>query len=232
VIYIPLIIVLVTNLCGIGLPTGHAVLSDVDLLGASWYYDWGNSGYKDSRYVPMSWAGEPIDLPQDYNGYLLILNEPEHQSQANLTPEEGARRVIELSKVFPKAKLIIGGVGYWGRGWLLQFVFELKDYQPAGWHVHGYVEAWLTTQDIIDYWLWARDILPGGEFWITEFADTNTDSKELIDYVKQQKWINRYAWFANRLNGNESWYPSNWINNPALIVDGQLTERGKYYRNK
>lgn len=232
IIFVPLVLARPAGVerRGVGLASGHRIASDVDLLHCSWYYDWDVTSDPDPRYVPMSWSGGMVNLPSDYSGYLLVLNEPENPYQANQSPTEAAARVLALQAAFPNANLIIGGVGVWGGSWLLSFVAALGDYRPAGWHVHGYVESYLTPQDVIDFWDWARSVTPGGEFWITEFADTNGSGQELVNSLRGNPWVTRFAWFANRLDGTESWYPQNWANNPALISpSGQLTSYGLIY---
>ena len=60
---------------GIALVTNQ--LSDLDMVGAGWYYVWSCdcTRLNDNRYVPMSYAGLiPECLPIDYDGFVLFLN--------------------------------------------------------------------------------------------------------------------------------------------------------------
>jgi hypothetical protein len=219
---------------GIGIPSDHANAEDVTKLGCSFWYDWG-CGPLTPGYVPMSWAGGMVVLPVDYSGYLLVLNEPENSNQANLTPGTAVGLVLLLAHAYPLAKLIIGGTGYGGFGWLMDFVQALGDYRPAGWHVHGYTEIYaghsITADMICKWWSDARVMTGGGDFWITEMADCTGDldsARKLMTFCERNAWVTRYAWFANRLTGHEWYYPQGW-HNPALIDDNGLTQLGKMY---
>lgn len=212
---------------------GQATRVDVAALGCSWYYDYGATAYNlsDSRYVPMAWAGRPMPtLPTSYAGYLLALNEPDNYGQLNISPTEGASRVIALAATYPQARLIIGGATLYGAEWLRAFVPLLGSYRPAGWHIHGYCEWGLTPDDAMAWFAAARAICPGGELWVTEFADVSGGAmaEALIGRVSAAGWINRYSWFANRIKGAEWFIPAHWTN-PALIDGDGLTQFGKAY---
>jgi hypothetical protein len=237
-LFAPIISQPFVNPRGVGLPAGHRHTVDIDTLRAGWWYDWSCSidDLADPRYVPMSWDGAAcINLRRTYPGYLLVLNEP--QSWGKMTAETGARLTLKLADWYPAARLIIGGCGYFEQEWFRQYVTILGDYRPAGWHVHGYIEhtSWAEVglRDVIGHLRWCRDITKNqGEFWITEFADTwdGTHARELLDFVERADWIDRYAWFASRLTGGESYYPQNWQHNPALLgPDGKLTATGEAY---
>ena len=221
---------------GASLVDAGANTDDVARLGASWWYNWHHNGPIDGRYVPMSFRGSATDIPVEYSGYVLVLNEPENAGQANLTPAQAAARVLAVAQARPDARLIVGGYGYFGREQWPQFVSALGDYRPAGWHVHGYVEAsqyWtVTLADVTAWWTTARAQAPGGEFWITEFADTvdGQHAQGLLGFVRGAAWVDRHSWFANRMTGVETWYPPWWTHNPALIDNyGALTHDGARY---
>ncbi len=218
---------------GICLLYGRANLPDVDRLQAGWYYDYGVTAafLPDPRYIAMSWQGEPIALPKDYRRPVLILNEPDNGGQAHLTPDIAAQRVLNLARLNPALPLVIGGPSMFGAAWLKQFVAALGDYRPFGWHVHGYCEWAFTAEEVVAWFQQARQTCPGGQFWITEYADTSTlnQAEKLNALVKGANWVDRYAWFANRIKEGEWFLPVHW-ENPALIsADNTLTHLGKLY---
>lgn len=220
---------------GVGLPVGHVHLPDVDLLGAEWFYDWKCTPQflDDARYIPMSWSGGqylPM-LPYSYGGYLLAMNEPDNDGQLGITPLDAVVRMQHLQSKYPKAQLIVGGVSAYGGSWLQAFVAGLGDYRPAGWHVHGYCEWGATADDLMRWFEFCRKTCPGGALWVSEFADVDggSQAESLMRQVHECPWINRYAWFASRLEQSD-WYMQKHWSNPALIEpDGQLSAYGRMY---
>lgn len=226
-LFIP--IVITTALMGIGLPSQAQYLNDVNILKVSWFYNWSTEFIGIEGFVPMSFNGDDPRLNPNYNGYLLVFNEPENSNQTFLSPDIAAVKTLTLAKIYPNAKLIVGGTGYFGRVWLNEYINLLGDYRPTGLHVHGYVEGNISIEMIIEYWTWVRS-LGIGEFWITEFSETNGNmevAKRLINWCKQ--FSTRYAWFANRLSGNEWYYPKYWKQNPSLLIGDNLTDYGTLY---
>jgi hypothetical protein len=224
------------NRKGACLPMDHVHRADVGLVGAYWFYDWActNGFVNDPSYVPMSWdGGWMLPLPPTYTGPLLVLNEPDNDGQLNIHPAIAAARILELANHYPQAQLIIGGFSYYGEKSLREFVQHLGTYRPAGWHVHGYAEWNITTAQVMAWFSNARNICPGGQFWVTEFASVGDDdlSDELMHAVRNASWIDRYAWFTTRI-GVADWYlPKHW-RNPALVdANGQLTRLGEMYRS-
>lgn len=88
--------------------------------GASWYYNWGTQpsplGHPECdgvpvpespEFVPMIWGWYGQQLPPlpDYDT-VLGFNEPNHASQANLSPEEAALGWMELQAAYPDKTLV------------------------------------------------------------------------------------------------------------------------------
>jgi hypothetical protein len=220
---------------GVGLPMGHAYQPDVDTLGAEWYYDWKCTAefLEDPRYIPMSWTGGqylPM-LPYSYSGYLLAFNEPDNDQQGNATPAQAAVATQHLQAKYPQAKLIVGGVSAYGGSWLQAYVTLLGSYRPAGWHVHAYTEYGATVAQLMAWFKYCRGICPGGALWVTEFADVGeTDQTDaLMQAVHDCPFINRYAWFASRLERSDWYVPKYWRLSNLINPDGSLTETGKLY---
>lgn len=231
-LFVPLIVVPIPNLRqGVAVIMAHEIPADVDLVGASWWYNWWHSpNIPDSRFVPMSWAGEDPQLAPDYVGYLLVLNEPENTQQANLTPAEGAARVLLLASLYPYAKLIVGGTGIInGPEWMAQLLIAMGTYRPAGFHIHAYIEGAITSAMIGQYISNMRQLLPG-ELWLTEFGDTLGNGRELMSLVAASE-ADRFSWFANRMDIGADYMPSYWFNDFSLVDSGgQLTQFGEYYK--
>lgn len=206
---------------------------DLDRLGNMWWYVWGSSHYADPNYVPMSYAGEDPQLSPDYNEYILLFNEPGNRPPygANITPEEGAVFYLQLKSLYPNAKFVVGNVSAWALDWLVAFK-ESCGCNPDVWGMHGYVEAWITPQMLFDLWEEAHNTL-GGDFWITEWADTNanvTNDDKIQRWFKSHTWIKRWAYFTNRVKGDEEWYPPYWGNVSLFDWEtGEPTAVGKWY---
>jgi len=224
---------------GVGLTDSHNIIGDVDKLNCGWFYDWACTvAYlPDPRYVPMSYSGRLLTtLPVGYSGYVLMHNEPDTTGQDNYhSPSEAAAQVLAMHTRYPNARLIVGGTTQFGYDWLVSFKALLGTYQPEGYHIHAYVFPGSPGDPdaTIDYLKegWFPQVLSvcTGQIWITEFADTIHLTNELLSYIQSLPWVTRYAWFANRMYGTESWYPD-WPINPALIDEGgNLTPFGEMY---
>ena len=103
-----------------------------------------------------------------------------------------------LCHKYSMAKMIVGGVGITGfrTSWLDQFALRIIT-QPAGWHIHSYLEGGLT----VDFWrtVWTRTReMFSGELWLTEFNDVQGNNFQgMLDAV-QAFPFDRYAVFTNR----------------------------------
>ena len=223
-----------------GIGMAYPYFEDFNTLQVSWFYVWGtDQGYlSDSRYVPMSYAGEDPNLPINYSGYLLVFNEPNNPQPygAGITPQVASDRYRILGNKYPNAKFVVGGVSVWDSvyygNWLSTFRSLCSDCKaPYAYAIHGYVESWITADQLKIWWTKHENEL--GKIWITEFADTLGRPQvlwELISWIKTQPNIERYAVFTNRAIGNESWYPQGW--NVQLVGnDGNITALGKSMRN-
>jgi hypothetical protein len=223
-----------------GLAMAHAEYpQDLDALNCAWYYTWGcDAGITDPRYVPMSRDGSIVDLPADYAGYLLVFNEPnlKEPNGCDVAPDEAAVRYRALIKAYPQAKMVVGGVSAWDSvysgSWLKCFksmITCLKVPRPYAYHVHGYVESWITAAHLKSWWTKQHTLL-GGKLWITEYNDTGgniANLSSLTSWIEGRTWIERYAAFTNRSHG-EPWAIGDGVN----LVDwetGALTASGKYY---
>ena len=224
-----------------GLAMAHSEYQqDLSSLSVSWFYNWGvdQNLLKDSRYVPMSRCGEAVKLPKGYSGYLLVFNEPNNQEPygCGISPATAISRYKALVTVYPKAKMVVGAVSAWDSvyagNWLKTFVSQVKSNKlptPYAYALHGYREEWITVKNLESWWT-SQQKLTGTKIWITEYNDVSgnlTNIKTLTTWLQSQSWVERYAIFTNRSNG-ESWSIGSGVN----LVDwkkGTLTSTGSYY---
>lgn len=225
---------------GLAFVHGNLFPDDPTILGCSWSYNWGLSGD-----VPMSGKGDITGIPTDYGGYLLLFNEPNNPEPygRDIDPRDGAAIYKQVKEALPRAKLVVGGISAFcdvaGFGsaheWAIPFLDEcdvLGVERPERWHIHGYVESWITADNLIDWWRRHRQ-LTGAVYWVTEYGTpggTPEDFRRLTNFIKSCGWIERYAAFTNRVNGSEPWLPPGWESVSLLDYDtGELTEVGQIY---
>lgn len=224
----------ITNLKkGIGMPYSE-FKEDFEKSGASWYYNWGRCPSDDQACIPMTWGGEDPSLPLDYDGYLLFLNEPDRPDQANKTPEEALILYKYFTSKYPDAKMIVGNI--FGIQWNLNFKsLCLADPQcilPTRWGFHSYYMDMSGVNRIKEIYNQYHPII-GGSWWVTEFANIHGEiysDNEMLKYFNDTPWIERYAIFCNRAEGNEIWFPKFW--HDFQLFDwgtGEITAVGRWY---
>lgn len=85
--------------------------------GISWYYNWGDhpndwdhpecgDGEAAPGFVPMIWGYWGQQFPNLEFDTVLGFNEPNHQDQANLDPEDAAYAWLELQAAYPEKILV------------------------------------------------------------------------------------------------------------------------------
>jgi hypothetical protein len=220
-VYIPLVI---TPLQYKGLALADPLHpGDIDALGASWWYDWTPTGG-----VPMLWSGRPsTDIPQHYAGYILVLNEPNLSSQANVTPYEAVKRLAILRAYYPDARLLCCGVSIWAGDWMREF-WQLGG-RPDAWHVHAYTESYITP-DYVKRDLTAWHNLTGGDYWVTEYgspAGSLVDFRAVTEWFMAQQWIKRIAAYTNRQPDGVPWAIGEGVE--MVNPDGALSPIGEWY---
>ena len=219
-----------------------------DLQNIRWFYTWGSCSNISNDYlykcVPMFRPGiSPIGFDESYSGYLLVFNEPDKINQDNLYPEEAVQIYIALKMAMPNAKMIVGNTtAITGIDWLMQFYYLCKSnincVMPELWGFHGYLEGFIDSQELIARINYIHSKI-GGKFWITEWANTNgfsevsiLEANSMVSFLNSTPWIERWAWFTNRIKGDEpsSSWPTYW--NPCWLWDyntGELTNWGAWF---
>jgi len=217
-----------------GLAMVTTLQADADLLGIDWFYVWGPTGpdWQDYPRIPMVWDGLPsLKIPRDYSSWILVLNEPNLQVQANVPPEEAMRRLTELRAYYPKAKLICCGLSAFASDYLEKFL-AAGPTRPDLWHVHAY--TWYAdTPPVVQAQLTAMHDLTGGDYWITEYGSPEGNLgyfQEITELFLVQPWIHRIAPYTNRQPlVNEPWVMDKRVE--LVKDDGTLTPMGAYYRD-
>lgn len=141
-------------------PTGYgrphtAIGRDPELHGRGmWSYTWGMGNCV--RDVPMVYSDQQIPAADVIarcaaaSPVLLVFNEPEYASQANMTPEIAARTLRYLESVWPGELWCCGNLVS-SSGWLDKMMAAYKaeyDALPklAGVHMHIYVNAGIPVE--------------------------------------------------------------------------------------
>ncbi|EGS23173.1 uncharacterized protein CTHT_0008360 [Thermochaetoides thermophila DSM 1495] len=185
----------------------------------SWTYNWGQ--YDDSgldlEFCPMLW-GLKLDFPQIWptnaqkaigagSRCLFSFNEPDLDSQANMSPELAAQKHVELMNPFAgKAKIgapaiTNSGAPHQGIGWLQKF-FNACNGQCAvdfvNIHIYGVDTKTFLNHVLNVYSTFKKPV------WITEFAFDGTEEQinaQLTEVIHQLEnnatfsFVERYAYF-------------------------------------
>jgi hypothetical protein len=204
---------------------------DIYVLGGEWWYDWTSPLDLYSAKVPMLWSGLPsTNIPSDYTGWILAMNEPNVSTQLNITPSEAVSRLNALRTSYPYAKILCCGVSIWAGDWTEDF-WDLGG-RPDAWHVHAYTEEWITptfVQSELTEW----HTLTGGDYWISEFgspAGSLSDFQAVMTWFEQQSWITRVSAYTNRQPEGAPWAIGEGVE--MVNDDGTLTPIGEWYAGR
>jgi hypothetical protein len=185
----------------------------------SWAYNWGQYDDSDTdlEFCPMLW-GLKLDFPQVWpanaqkaidagSRCLLSFNEPELESQANMSPELTAQKHIELMNPFSgKARIgspaiTNGGGPNHGIQWLQRFFTACGGNCAVDFlniHIYG-----VDTNTFLSH---LRDVHAAFNkpVWITEFAfdgsdeEINSQLETVIDQIETNatySFVERYSYF-------------------------------------
>lgn len=221
-----------------GLAMSFPSQEDLTKLGDVWYYNWGACPLGATNCVPMSWCGEDPNLPLNYSGYLLLFNEPEVETQCNITPQHGIDDYMFLKMKYPAAKFVVGNSIFWGSWqYWLNFFWDICNANkdciiPQYWGIHVYISGNTDWIPYIDAQLTRLHKRLGGTFWITEFAEINgninTDNA-LVSLFLHTPWIARWAYFTNRSQATDPWVINGWKVDLFDWNTGEPTDIGTWY---
>ncbi|GAA6017524.1 hypothetical protein JCM10207_008255 [Rhodosporidiobolus poonsookiae] len=219
---------------GVGLNTG----SFAQNLNVSWAYSWGEtrlSGIPAAvEFTPMKWNGVDDDWLANAqtainqgSKHLLGMNEPDLDSQANMSVDEVVTAWKKwMSPFYGKATLVSPAVTNGGAPMGIAFLEAFRDACPECWSqigaasIHWYDAAWHTGY-FTNYLTEAYQRL-GKPIWLTEFAGSGTSEEQqtflkyVIPWMEKQDFIERYAGFGA--------FAGNYVN-----ADGSLTQLGQVY---
>ena len=227
--------------CYKGLAYVHSDIGPDDpaTLNVAWTYNWGVNGTGD-RHVPMyrdpdapSW----LSLPKDYPGWILLFNEPDMYEPYGhpVSPAYAYKKWKEAKSYHPKATLVVGGCTLRGIEWFREFkkICLANKSGPAFYHHHAYLEIGYTPAQVASM-IDAIHAIMDCNLWVTEYGSdvgSVTDVKTLTEWFPKRQWIQRFAYFTNRLSGAEAWCPPGWEKTMPLLDynTGQPTMMGLYY---
>jgi hypothetical protein len=216
-------------------------------VNASWEYGWSPKppNCAGIENIPMIWGAGDVNATLGGNSqWVMGFNEPDSGSQANLTPAQAASLWYQIEQMYPDRKLLAPAPSGANANWLVDFrnaYISAYGTPPRldGLAVHCY--AWYASQCIpfvqqFESWASSWGV---AEVWVTEFsfATTSPSSPSLsvqqaqtfISWMEGQPQVTRFAWFASKIQGTESWLPPSF---DTPLVDwntGQLTSYGNMY---
>lgn len=185
----------------------------------TWGYNWGSAsgGLASSfNYVPLLWgtsssftdywasnAQAAIDAGSTY---LMSFNEPDLDTQSNLTPAQAASAYMTYMQPFAgKVKLgapaVTNGGGAMGLTWLSEFLDACTectiDFVPIHWY-----DSYSNTAYFQEQVANATAVAGGKPVWVTEFGCTDgTDAQiagfleTVMPWMDAQSYVERYSYF-------------------------------------
>jgi hypothetical protein len=210
-----------------------------------WYHDWGTSGPVDHQhmeFIPFIKCDygtvSPYDSPSagstdlialainnldpDYDGYLLILNEPNFFNSSNPQcdkhPDEAAQIYVHIRDAFPNAKIVGPNLSEDGlysaieyvELWRAEVLNLTGDYPDvSGYGIHSYRLNHNSTLNSLNDFHQAMQAWGEGakELWLMEFGfcglwgETHADEFEmLVDELESVDYdfVTRYAYYTTR----------------------------------
>lgn len=183
-------------------------------------------------------ANSFTSLPSDAN-ILMGFNEPNHMSQANLTPLEAATRWRKLEEYNSGRILVSPAAAPCGANcnigdaklWFIEFFNHCQGCRVDILATHAYWCNPTTTMNYLNE-LWTLFNKP---IWLTEFSCPETHSaqtqlqymKAILPLLEATDYVEKYFWFTHRFNGT-------WITSSTSLVEqnsNTLTELGQYYND-
>jgi len=227
----------------------------------SWYYNWGSDYHGQScsdppaplGYIPMVWGywgSVPTDIPTTHP-LILGFNEPDHENQANMSPERALEGWLLLQEAYPDRQLVSPGTSLKPDGemvWIDEFMDLCNavncrvDYIA----VHRYGGTAENIMVMIDD-LYKRH---GKKIWLTEFAMSGTNNagkvlefmQDILPMLEAHEGVYKYSWFMNRFSDSNDHACPFDDNNKAWCLDKvnslldvdmdkapTLTELGHFY---
>lgn len=211
-------------------------------FGAHWYYTWwqGGNDNRDIEFVPMIKNRKDVEgahaLEQVKNmpgiQHLLGYNEPERNSQGDLSVEDALKHWPKLEAIAAAKKIPLGSPApssdEKGLAWLEEFMSQVKRRKLQ---VDFIAVHWYRSRDADDFENFLKGLAKTHRrpIWLTEFNGWSGEERENYDFLKQalkflerDKDIARYAYFEPGKGKAHSLY--------GEAEDG-LSRMGQLYRN-
>ncbi|GAA2066312.1 hypothetical protein GCM10009801_12560 [Streptomyces albiaxialis] len=220
---------------------------------ASWYHNWASSspGIKEPggvEYVPTIWGPDSVtdaelNAAKKEGRNLLAFNEPDLESQADMTPEQALDLWPRLEKTGLRlgAPAVATGADQAG-SWLDRFMKGAEkrglrvDFIPVHWYGSDFGPG--ATGQLTDYLKRVHERYDK-PVWLTEYGLIDFPEKEgeprrypsekeqsaflkaSLDALKKQKYVERYAWFALSTRTSPT----------GLYTDGRPNAGGRVFRD-
>jgi hypothetical protein len=228
--------------------------------GVSWWYNWSPSPNTaapadyasrfNMTFYPMLWNGSfnataVVAYLQANPGiqYMLVLNEPNLSSQANMTPQAAAALWPQYEAIAAQTGVkIVGPAMTYGDmpdyqspyTWLRAFYTAYEaansnrapqiDYLAFHWYDYG-LAAQLDSLDQFGKQIWVTEFAnwhSGDAAAITTLAEQEAQMQDMVATCESRADVFRYAWFTGR------WSPDPHYTS-LLGATGQLTGLGSQY---
>ncbi|KAF6763384.1 glycosyl hydrolase catalytic core-domain-containing protein [Ephemerocybe angulata] len=246
-----------TSKAGLAWPNGDTV-SMGQFAGTgkvSWYYTWisGPINYDAGlEFVPMLWGDEASIKTWDKDLKKVLknkpdttavmgMNEPDHEGQAHLTPEQGAKVWQDHLEPLRAEGIRLGSPGTTSAGYGKQWHLDWNTACAGGCNYDFLVVHHYGT-NATDFMSYVTDMYETFKkpVWVTEWADNDfsghnriATAAEIADYLKVTQdwmdsttWIERYAWFGAMKN-TRNVNPDNGM----LDQNGAINALGLQYIN-
>jgi hypothetical protein len=208
------------------------------LFGANWYYTWSpkTRPSKAAEFVPMikgEWSlRQAADITRMSGiSHLLGFNEPERQSQGNVTLGRALELWPKLTEIAEAKNLQLGSPApssdRGGMEWFGEFMKQAKRRKLR---IDFVAMHWYRSRNADDFEDFVKDLARSYRLpiWITEFNGWSGPEKEHYEFVKdslkfleRNRDVDRYAYFN----------PGRGKPHSLLKNDGSLTRIGELYRD-
>lgn len=192
----------------------------------SWYYHWSIRPVSGAmgQFVPMLWSDDPqlkVNFlnywDREYCGFILVANEPEFASQADMTVDDVIDLIDWVAVQYPCAKIIAPQTHVcWyelnqptppcpslGSRFTVEELIRTYQYTHEG--ANPPVYAWGLHYGDVTYWpqrlarlMQTLRVTP--RFWYTEFNHCANDFatfSDWLEYLNAEPLVERYAYWTN-----------------------------------
>lgn len=180
---------------------------------------------------PRFWTNVINVLGSDYNGYMLLMNEPEIDNQDNMLPLSASWIVKRVKTLMPKCKIVGPNIvaNQHGLNWLANYLSSHNSIPFDAWGIHIYEPCGFNAKQILNQ-VESVIVAKGfsmNEVWITEIG---------YPYNRENSYSVMSKWMGDLENDNRVKFIFGYTaygGRPRILdmIDdnGRLTETGKAY---